>query len=141
MTVKEEKMTESNNISKTDKDKQEEEPRIGVFICHCGHNIAGTVDVAKVAEYASTLPNVVKEEHYMFMCSKPGVQMVKDSIKELGVNRTVVASCSKNQHGRTFTKAIEEMGLNKHKHQQVNIREYCSWVHQKEKEKATEKNL
>jgi len=137
MTVKEEKVTESSNIS--EKDKQEEDPRIGVFICHCGHNIAGTVDVAKVADYAKDLPNVVKAEHYMFMCSKPGVQMLKDSIEELDVNRTVVASCSKNQHGRTFAKAIEEMGINRHKHQQVNIREYNSWVHQKEKDKATEK--
>ncbi|MFX1389524.1 MAG: 4Fe-4S binding protein [Promethearchaeota archaeon] len=139
MTVKEEKITESRNIS--DKAKQEEEPRIGVFVCHCGHNIAGTVDVAKVADYAKDLPNVVKAEHYMFMCSKPGVQILKDSIKELDVNRTVVASCSKNQHGRTFAKAIEEMGLNKHKHQQVNIREFNSWVHQKEKDKATNKAM
>ena len=137
MTVKEEKVTESNNIS--DKDKQEEEPRIGVFVCHCGHNIAGTVDVAKVADYSKDLPNVVKAEHYMFMCSKPGVQMLKDSIEDLDVNRTVVASCSKNQHGRTFANAIEEMGLNKHRHQQVNIREFNSWVHQKEKDRATEK--
>ncbi|MHA1458950.1 MAG: 4Fe-4S dicluster domain-containing protein [Promethearchaeota archaeon] len=118
-----------------------EEPRIGVFVCHCGHNIAGTVDVAKVADYARTLPNVIKSEHYMFMCSKPGVQMLKDSIKELGVNRTVVASCSKNQHGKTFAKAIAEEGINKHKHQQVNVREYCSWVHKKDEAKATAKAL
>jgi heterodisulfide reductase subunit A len=118
-----------------------EEPRIGVFMCHCGHNIADTVDVSKVAKYVETLPNVVKAEHYMFMCSKPGVQMVKDSIEQLGVNRTVVASCSKNQHGRTFAKAIEDVGLNKHRHQQVNVREFISWVHQKEKEKATQKAM
>ena len=139
-------MTVEEKVKKTDEIKggadckeAEEEPRIGVFVCHCGHNIAGTVDVAKVAEYAKTLPNVVKAEHYMFMCSKPGVQMLKDSIEELGVNRTVVASCSKNQHGRTFANAIQEEGLNKHRHQQVNIREFNSWVHQKEKDKATEK--
>ena len=137
MTIKEQKPKSIEEIGEG-KEKSEE-PRIGVFVCHCGHNIAGTVDVAEVAEYASTLPNVVKAEHYMFMCSKPGVQMVKDSIKELGVTQTVVASCSKNQHGRTFAKAIEEMGLNKHKHQQVNVREFCSWVHQKDKEKATNK--
>ncbi|MFX1312279.1 MAG: 4Fe-4S binding protein [Promethearchaeota archaeon] len=139
MTVKEEKVIEPSNLS--DNDEQNEEPRIGVFICHCGHNIAGTVDVAKVAEFAKDLPNVVKAEHYMFMCSKPGVQMLKDSIEELGVNRTVVASCSKNQHGKTFARAIEEMGLNKHRHQQVNIREFNSWVHQKEKDKATTKAM
>jgi heterodisulfide reductase subunit A len=137
MTIKEQKSKSIEEIG--EEETKPEEPRIGVFVCHCGHNIAGTVDVAEVAEYASTLPNVVKAEHYMFMCSKPGVQMVKDSIKELGVTQTVVASCSKNQHGRTFAKAIEEMGLNKHKHQQVNVREFCSWVHQKDKEKATNK--
>ncbi len=136
MAVKEEKMEKSKVES-----SESEEPRIGVFVCHCGHNIAGTVDVAKVADYAKNLPNVVKAEHYMFMCSKPGVQMVKDSIKELGVNRTVVASCSKNQHGKTFARAIAEEGINKHKHQQVNVREYCSWVHKKDEEKATAKAL
>ena len=139
MIIKEEKVEKTENIDDIAKENDSEEPRIGVFVCHCGHNIAGTVDVAKVADYAKTLPNVVKAEHYMFMCSKPGVQMVKDSIKELGVNRTVVASCSKNQHGKTFARAIEEMGLNKHRHQQVNVREYCSWVHQKEKAKANQK--
>ncbi|MFX1600318.1 MAG: 4Fe-4S binding protein [Promethearchaeota archaeon] len=139
--MKEEKLEDTKSLGEKAVRTESDEPQIGVFVCHCGHNIAGTVDVAKVAEYASTLPNVVKAEHYMFMCSKPGVQMVKDSIKELGVNRTVVASCSKNQHGRTFANAIEESGLNKHKHQQVNIREYCSWVHQKEKDKATDKAM
>jgi heterodisulfide reductase subunit A len=73
------------------------------------------------------------------MCSKPGVELVKEAVREKGVNRTVVASCSKTQHGRTFARTIEEMGLNKHLHQQVNVREFCSWVHQKEKGKATEK--
>jgi heterodisulfide reductase subunit A len=136
MAVKEEKI-EDSKIESGDS----EEPRIGVFVCHCGHNIAGSVDVAEVADYAKNLPNVVKAEHYMFMCSKPGVQMVKDSIRENGVNRTVVASCSKNQHGRTFARAISEEGINKHKHQQVNVREYCSWVHQKDEEKATAKAL
>ncbi len=136
MAVKENNIKESSVVP-----EDSEEPRIGVFVCHCGHNIAGTVDVAKVAEYAKTLPNVVTAEHYMFMCSKPGVQMVKDSIKELGVNRTVVASCSKNQHGKTFARAIAEEGINKHRHQQVNIREYCSWVHKKDEAKATAKAL
>jgi heterodisulfide reductase subunit A len=139
MAVKENQVLETEEIGSNAGSEKEEESRIGVFICHCGHNIAGTVDVAKVAEYAEKLPNVVRAEHYMFMCSKPGVQMLKDSITELDVNRTVVASCSKNQHGRTFAKAIEEMGLNKHRHQQVNVREFNSWVHQKEKNKATEK--
>jgi heterodisulfide reductase subunit A len=141
MTIKEEKADKIEDYRTDIKSKQSEEPRIGVYVCHCGHNIAGTVDVEKVAEYASTLPNVVEAKDYMFMCSKPGVQLLKDGIEEKGVNRTVVASCSKNQHGKTFARTIEEMGLNKHLHQQVNVREFCSWVHQKEKDKATKKAM
>ncbi|MFX1337843.1 MAG: NAD(P)-binding protein, partial [Promethearchaeota archaeon] len=141
MTIKEEKTEKIEDVAPEIGIEQTDEPRIGVFVCHCGHNIAGTVDVEKVAKYASTLPNVVEAKDYMFMCSKPGVQLVKDAIKEKGVNRTVVASCSKNQHGKTFARAIEEMGLNKHRHQQVNVREFCSWVHQKEKDKATQKAM
>lgn len=141
MAAKDEKIKETEKIEDIFSSKQEEEPRIGVYICHCGHNIAGTVDVEKVTEFASALPNVVEAKHNMFMCSKPGVQLLKEAIKEKGVNRTVVASCSKNQHGKTFARTIEEMGLNKHKHQQVNIREFDSWVHQKEKDKATKKAM
>ena len=116
-----------------------EEPKIGVFICHCGHNIAGTVDVDKVIKDVKDLPNVVVAQDHIFMCSKQGVKMVQDAITESGCNRTVVASCSKNQYVRTFAKAIEEVGLNKHLHHQVNVREFCSWVHKKEKVKATDK--
>lgn len=139
MTVEDSEM--KSEVNQDNQNDSEEEPKIGVYVCHCGHNIAGTVDVAKLAEYAGTLPNVVEAKHYMFMCSKPGVQLIKDDIEEKGINRTVVASCSKNQHGRTFAKTIEEMGLNKHLHQQVNVREFCSWVHQKDKEKASEKAM
>jgi len=117
------------------------EPRIGVYICHCGHNIADTVNVEKVTEAAKALPNVVDAQHYMFMCSKPGISLIKQAIKEKGVNRTVVASCSKTQHGPTFARAIQEEGINKHLHQQVNIREFCSWVHQKQKAQATAKAI
>ena len=144
MTVEKEKVKDSESkpeVSQDSPEGSEEETKIGVYVCHCGHNIAGTVDVAKVAEYAGTLPDVVEAKHYMFMCSKPGIQLIKDDIEEKGINRTVVASCSKNQHGRTFAKTIEEMGLNKHLHQQVNIREFCSWVHKKDKEKASEKAM
>ena len=144
MTIKNEKVEDTKGKVNELKETEiitDEEPRIGVYVCHCGHNIAGSVDVAQVAEYASTLPNVVEAKHYMFMCSKPGVQLLKDAIKDNGVNRTVVASCSKNQHGKTFARTIEEEGLNKHLHQQVNIREFCSWVHKKDKDKATKKAL
>ncbi|MHA1718848.1 MAG: 4Fe-4S binding protein [Promethearchaeota archaeon] len=125
-------------MAKTKKQK-DEEPKIGVFICHCGHNIADFVDVKEVAESAKSLPNVVYSTDYDFMCSKQGIELVKESIRKYGVNRTVVASCSKIQHGPTFQRAISEEGLNKHLHQQVNIREHCSWVHQKDLKGATEK--
>ncbi len=118
-----------------------EEPRIGVFVCHCGHNIAGSVDVKKVVNCVKDLPNVEIAQDYMFMCSKPGIQLIKEAVEEKGLNRTVVASCSITQHGPTFSRAIEEAGLNKHLHQQVNIREFCSWPHQAEKDKATEKAI
>lgn len=132
MVVEEKKISESTPL---------EEPRIGVYVCHCGHNIAGSVDVKKVAQEVKSLPNVVVARDYTFMCSKQGIKLLQDDIREKGVNRTVVASCSKIQHGPTFSRAIEEMGLNKHLHQQVNIREHCSWVHQNEKENATKKAI
>lgn len=125
----------TNNLTENKK----EEPRIGVFVCHCGHNIAGTVNVEKVVDEVKNLPNVVEAQHYMFMCSKQGIDLIKQSIREKGVNRTVVASCSVTQHGPTFARAIQEEGLNKHLHFQSNIREYCSWVHKKDKQGATEK--
>jgi heterodisulfide reductase subunit A len=121
--------------------KEGEDPKIGVFVCHCGHNIASVVDVDKVVEEIKNQPNVVAAEHYMFMCSKAGIELVKNSIKEKGVNRTVVASCSKTQHGPTFAQAIQEEGLNKHLHQQVNIREWDSWVHKNDKPGATTKAI
>ncbi|GAB4315110.1 MAG: CoB--CoM heterodisulfide reductase iron-sulfur subunit A family protein [Promethearchaeota archaeon] len=134
-------MSQEEENRKDGGDQGEERPRIGVFVCHCGHNIAGTVDVERVIREVEHDPDVVVAKHYMFMCSKPGVALVKEAVREHGVNRTVVASCSKNQHGPTFARAIEEEGLNKHLHHQVNVREYCSWPHQKEKEKATEKAI
>jgi heterodisulfide reductase subunit A len=121
------------------KDKApEERPRIGVFVCHCGENIAGKVDVKGLAEWAKRLPNVEYSEDYMFMCSKQGIELVKDAIKEHDLNRTVVASCSVEQHWPTFAQAVEEMGLNPHMHSQINIREFVSWVTEDEDE-ATEK--
>ncbi|MDK2877085.1 MAG: heterodisulfide reductase subunit, partial [Archaeoglobaceae archaeon] len=114
------------------------EPRIGVYVCHCGFNIAGTVDVKKVAEYAKTLPNVVVARDYVFMCSEPGQDLIKQDIKEHNLNRVVVASCSPSLHEVTFRTAVAEAGLNKYLMEMANIREHCSWVHH-DKEKATEK--
>ena len=114
------------------------EQRIGVFICHCGENIAGTVDVEEAVEFAKGLPNVVYATEYMFMCSKQGTEMIKDVIKEHNLTGTVVASCSHEQHWKTFADVVEEAGLNPHRHCQVNVREFVSWVTDT-KEEATEK--
>jgi len=115
-----------------------DEVRTGVYICHCGTNIAGTVDVAAVSQYASQLDSVVIGRDYRFMCSEPGQEMIKKDIKELGLNRVVVASCSPTMHEPTFRKACEQAGLNRHLFQMANIREHCSWVTD-DREKATEK--
>lgn len=116
-----------------------EEPRIGVFVCHCGHNIAGTVDVVKVAEMASNLPGVVYSTDEMFMCSDAGQVLIKDKIEEHKLNRVVVASCSPRMHEPTFRRVVEEVGLNRYLFEQVNLREHVSWCHTREPEKATEK--
>ncbi|RLI56500.1 MAG: disulfide reductase, partial [Candidatus Thorarchaeota archaeon] len=85
-----------------------DKPRIGVFVCHCGHNIAGYLDVEKVAKQAAELPDVVFSVDEMFMCSDAGQQLIKDKIKELDLNRVVVASCSPRMHEPTFRRACEE---------------------------------
>ena len=107
-----------------------EEPKVGVYVCHCGTNIAGTVDVEEVAKYAETLPHVVVSRHYPYTCSDPGQELIKNDIKELGVNRVVVASCSPRLHEKTFQGALREAGLNPYLFQMANIREHCSWLHE-----------
>ena len=112
------------------------ERRIGVYICHCGSNIAATVNVEEVAEFARSLNAVVVAPHYMFMCSDPGQELIKNDIKEYGLNRVVVASCSPQLHGRTYRRVCQEAGLNPYLFEMANIREQCSWVHE---DGATEK--
>ena len=102
--------------------------RIGVYICHCGTNIAGVVDVETVSKFASTLNNVVVARHYAYMCSDPGQTLIKDDIKNEVLNRVVVASCSPLMHEPTFRKACADGGLNPFLFQMTNIREHCSWV-------------
>ncbi len=115
-----------------------EEIGTGVYICHCGLNIAGTVDVEQVARYAETIPSVVVARHYHYMCSDPGQALIKDDIKNLGLNRVVVASCSPRMHEPTFRRACQDAGLNPYLYEHANIREHCSWVHD-DKQTATEK--
>jgi heterodisulfide reductase subunit A len=117
---------------------KEKDIKIGVYICHCGTNIEGTVDVAKVRDSAAESPHVAISRDYKFMCSEPGQDLIIKDIKELGLNRVIVASCSPLMHETTFRRACEKAGLNRYLFQMVNIREQCSWVH-KDRRLATEK--
>ncbi len=117
-----------------------EKPRIGVYVCDCGVNIAGVVDNPLLTKYAEKLKDVVVARQYKFMCADPGQKMIIDDIKENKLNRIVVAACSPNMHEETFRKACEEAGLNPFLFEMANIREHCSWVHMKEPAKATEKS-
>ena len=104
-------------------------PRIGVYICWCGTNIAKIVDVEAVVRFASGLPNVVLSKSYKYMCSNPGQEMITQDIKEHKLDRVVVAACSPNMHERTFRSALRSAGLNQYLFEMANIREQCSWVH------------
>ena len=112
-------------------------PRIGVFVCHCGSNIAGVVDVPSVVEYARTLANVVYAEDNLYTCSNDTQDRIKQQIREHGLNRVVVASCSPRTHEPLFRDTCREAGLNKYLFEMANIRDQCSWVHMAEPEKAT----
>lgn len=112
--------------------------RIGVYICHCGTNIAPHVDVKEVARFAAQLPGVVIARDYEYMCSDPGQDLIKEDIKELGLTRVVVASCSPLMHEVTFRRACQEAGLNPFFFQMANIREQVSWVTE-ESGRATER--
>jgi heterodisulfide reductase subunit A len=116
-----------------------EEIRIGVYVCHCGLNIAGSVDCKEVAEFAATLPHVVLARDYRYTCSDQGQALIKNDIREYRLNRVVVASCSPRLHEPTFRKVCEEAGLNKYLFEMANIREQCSWVHLYDRKAATEK--
>lgn len=113
-------------------------PRIGFYVCHCGSNIAGTIDVAEVAQFVAGLPGVVVSRDYKYMCSDPGQEMIAQDIKEHQIDRLVVAACSPNLHEETFRKAAAKGGLNSFLFQMVNIREHASWVHE-DKKAATAK--
>ncbi len=115
-----------------------DEIRIGFYICHCGHNIAAMVDCAGVASFVQTLPNVALSRDYKYMCSDPGQELIQKDIRELKLNRIVVASCSPLLHERTFRAAVAAAGLNPYFFSMVNVREHDSWVHT-DREEATEK--
>jgi heterodisulfide reductase subunit A len=112
--------------------------RVGVYICHCGVNIAGKVDVADVSEWAGSLPHVVVSRDYKFMCSEPGQAMIETDIKEYGLNRVVVASCSPRLHGKTFMETCRRAGINPYYFNMASVREQVSWV-TKDRDRATRK--
>ena len=114
--------------------------KIGVFVCHCGTNIAATVDVARVAEMLGREPGVVFATDYPYMCSQTGQQMIQDKIRELGLTGVVICSCSPRMHEQTFRKACAKAGLNDYMVEIANIREQCSWIH-KDRQEATEKAI
>jgi len=122
-----------------EKDVAGEEPRIGVFVCHCGINIGGVVNVPEVREYAATLPNVVFTDANLYTCSQDTQEKIKAMIEEHNLNRVIVASCSPRTHEPLFQETIKEAGLNRYLFEMTNIRDQCSWVHMHEPEKATEK--
>jgi len=113
--------------------------KLGVFICHCGVNIAGTVDVKSVAEKIGKIEDVAHSTDYIYMCSEPGQQIIREAIRDKGLEGVAVACCSPSMHENTFRKAVKSQGMNPYLCEIANIREQCSWVHQKEKEEATRK--
>ena len=112
--------------------------RIGVYVCHCGSNIAGMVDCGGVAQWAKDLTGVAVTRDYEFMCSSLGQDMIKDDVQGQGLDRVVVACCTPRMHEPTFQRAVGEAGLNPYYFEQANIREQCSWVHS-DRQEATEK--
>ncbi|MBU2550539.1 MAG: hydrogenase iron-sulfur subunit [Proteobacteria bacterium] len=121
------------------KKSDNQERRVGVFVCHCGLNIGGVVDCKAVAEYAARLPDVVYAVDNLYTCSDPGQAQIKDAIAEHKLNRVVVASCTPRLHEPTFRATVAAAGLNPYLFEMANIREHCSWVHLHEKDGATEK--
>jgi heterodisulfide reductase subunit A len=119
--------------------KAPDQLRIGVFVCECGLNIAGTIDCAAVSEYARTLDDVVCVVQNKYTCADPGQNEIKKAIAEHHLNRVVVASCTPKIHEPTFRECVADAGLNPYLFEMVNIREQVSWVHQNEKALATEK--
>jgi heterodisulfide reductase subunit A len=128
-----------NEASTAKADSKPEEVRVGVFVCYCGLNIGGTVDVEDVAEYARKLPNVVYVKTNRYTCADPGQEEIRKGIKEHRLNRVVVAACSPRMHEPTFRRTVSEAGLNPFLYEMANIREFSSWCHQSTPKEATEK--
>ena len=128
-----------DTVLKTDYETESERPRIGVYVCHCGLNIAQTVDCEAVALSASGQEDVVVSKDIGYACSEPGQQQIKDDILEHDLDRIVVASCSPRLHEPTFRQMLKDVGLNSYLLEMANLREQCSWVHRDDPEAATSK--
>ena len=122
-----------------ERDISVEEPRVGVFVCHCGSNIGGFVDVPSVAEYAGGLPHVTHAEHNLYTCSQDSIARITERIREYGLNRVVVSSCTPRTHAPLFEDSLRAAGLNPALFDMANIRNHCSWVHSHDRPAATEK--
>jgi heterodisulfide reductase subunit A len=122
-----------------EKDVSQEEPRIGVFVCHCGINIGSVVNVPEVVEFAKTLPNVTYAEENLYTCSQDAQKLIAEKIRQHDLNRVIVASCTPRTHEPLFKETVQEAGLNPYLFEMANIRDQCSWVHMHEHGKATEK--
>jgi heterodisulfide reductase subunit A len=124
-----------------DQAAQDKAPRIGVYVCRCGHNIGKTVDCKAVADAAALLPGVALAKEMGYACSEPGQHEIKEDIASLGLDRVVVASCSPRLHEPTFRRMLQDAGLNPYLLEMANLREQCSWVHGDDPVGATEKSL
>jgi heterodisulfide reductase subunit A len=123
-----------------ERDVSREEPRIGVFVCHCGINIGGVVNVPEVVEYAKTLPNVTYAEANLYTCSQDTQKLIREKIEQYKLNRVIVASCTPRTHEPLFRETVQEAGLNPYLFEMTNIRDQCSWVHMHKPKEATEKS-
>lgn len=120
-------------------EEKRDDLRIGVYVCHCGLNIAGVVDCEAVAAYGEKLPDVALSRHEAYLCSEPGQNQIKKDILENDLTRIVVASCSPRLHEPTFRQCLRAAGMNPYFLEMANLREQCSWVHAKDQEGATQK--
>jgi len=130
---------EAKMVARKQHEPEKEAARIGVYVCHCGLNIAKTVDCEKVAAFAEGLEDVTVSKDIGYACSEPGQQQIKDDILEHNLDRVVVASCSPRLHEPTFRQMVQSVGINPYLMEMANLREQCSWVHMQEPEAATRK--
>ena len=130
---------EAKIVAKKQHEPEKEMVRVGVYVCHCGLNIAQTIDCEKVSAFGAELEDVVISKDIGYACSEPGQQQIKDDILEHHLDRVVVASCSPRLHEPTFKQMLQSAGINPYLMEMANLREQCSWVHMKEPEAATRK--